>query len=62
MKEVGEHTKKALLDLYKEKKNLIDNYKAIMGDNCPDVSRLEKEIVEMEGFFTQVLGIDLGNI
>ena len=62
MTEVGEHTKQALLELYKEKKNLADKYRVISGDNCPDVSKLEKEISDMEGFFTKVLGIDLRKI
>ena len=44
MTEVGDHTKQALLELYKEKKSLADRYRAIMGDNCPDVSKLEKEV------------------
>ena len=33
-----------------------------MEDDCPDASKLEKEILEMEGFFTHVLGIDPGKI
>ena len=62
MTEIGEHTKQALLDLYKEKKSLAKRYKTIMEDDCPDASKLEKEILEMEGFFTHVLGIDPGKI
>ena len=59
MTEAGDHTKQALLELYKEKKSLADRYRAIMGDNCPDVSKLEKEVLDMESFFVDVLGIDL---
>ena len=62
MTEVGENTKQALLELYKEKKTLADRYRAIMGDNCPDVSKLEQEIFDMESFFVDVLDIDLAKI
>ena len=58
MAKVGEQTKKALLQLYKEKKSLADKCKVVMGDSNPDVSKLEKEVSEMEDFFIEVLGID----
>ena len=59
MTEVGDHTKQALLELYKEKKSLADRYRAIMGDNCPDVSKLEKEVLDMGGAL--IVTADHGN-
>ena len=62
MTEVGENTKKLYWNFIKRKKRWRIDTRAIMGDNCPDVSKLEKEIFDMESFFVDVLDIDLAKI
>ena len=58
---VKEYTKDELLELYRTKKSFAPRYRSIMGENCPEVTKLEKDILDLEVFLSEVMGADFDN-
>lgn len=55
---VNEYTKNELLELYRTIKNFAPRYQSILRENCPEVTRLEKDILDLEVFLLEVMEVN----
>ncbi len=59
---LGKCAQQAIIDKYKEKVTMIQDCRKLLGDDWPEITRLEKEAKDLEKVIVTELGINLSSI